>query len=221
MSLFLGHWLPAALHYPSCGSAGWEGGRRWRLAPGRRPPGHFHFKAALTVGTERDQGPAAGFPTVWRPAPGSGCWSTRGDCRLAFAPPRAPLLVVGLREPSCPARCACCLCPHVGSTRRPWLPWPPHHRLHPPLLALSAHQGAAGGVWPLPLQQRPAAGGAEPWVLSWSGGRHPNCAVTLGRGAQRSLRAPSSAQHSRTGLPARCSRVSHTGLFVRSVHPHT
>ena len=196
--------------------------------PGRRPPGHFLGLqgGADRGGTERGPGAGGGFPAAWRPAPGSGCWSTRGDCRWPSRPSRAPPACGGaagtftsclLRLPSVSQRqrrlassaslasmpptspAACSRCSVLPPPR--CCGWCvatfPAETSSP--RRLGAESRAPLLVWMV---------ASELLLLPW-------------QVAQRSLRAPSSAQALQNrASPARCSRVS-TLACLYAPYTHT
>lgn len=202
-------------------------GGGWRV-PGRRPPGHFLGLqgSADRGGTERGPGAGGGFPAAWRPAPGSGCWSTRGDCRWPSRPSRAPPACGGaagtftsclLRLPSVSQRqrrlassaslasmpptspAACSRCSVLPPPR--CCGWCvatfPAETSSP--RRLGAESRAPLLVWMV---------ASELLLLPW-------------QVAQRSLRAPSSAQALQNrASPARCSRVS-TLACLYAPYTHT
>lgn len=201
-------------------------GRGWRV-PGRRPPGHFLSLqgGADRGGTERGPGAGGGFPTAWRPAPGSGCWSRRGNCRWPSRPSRAP-----------PARGGAAGTFASCSLRLPSVS--PHRQR----LASLASLASAPPASPTACSQCCLA---STKVLRVVCGHFPRSNVLAaqvrcrGRGsllvwraasellllpwqvAQRSLRAPSSAQALQNrASPAHCSRVS-TLACLYAPYTHT
>ena len=188
-------------------------GGGWRV-PGCRPPGHFLGLqgGADRGGTERGPGAVGGFPAAWRPAPGSGCWSTRGDCRWPLRPSRAPPARGGAAGTF--ASCLLCL-PSVSQRLRrsaslaSMLPTSPAacsrcSVLPPPrccgwCVATSPAETSSprglGAESPAPLLVWMVA--SELLLLPW-------------QVAQRSPRAPSSAQALKNrASPARCSQFPH------------